>query len=91
MITGEYLRNLKTQYEQQCKDDHIGMQVEKYKEAILYCARKGGKKYEIIDINETIIDIVYEKLKEIFDTTIIKHEYANPIMPRIQHSILITW
>jgi hypothetical protein len=92
MYTAEYLQTLKSRTETERRDNPIQFTVNRYRDSILNQAMKGGKKYEIIDINETQIELVVEKLREIFiDVNIEINEYSNPVMEAIQKSIVIRW
>jgi len=92
MYTAEYLRNLKSKTEAERRDNPLQFTVNKYRDAILYHALKGGKRYEIIDIHESNLAITIEKLKEIFiDVTFEIVEYSNPVMISIQKSLVISW
>jgi hypothetical protein len=92
MYTAEYLRNLKTKTEAERRDDPIQFLVNKYRDQILYHALKGGRRYEIIDIHESNLEITIQKLQEIFiDVGFEIVEYSNPVMISIQKSIVITW
>jgi hypothetical protein len=90
-MNSEYLRGLKAEHEKKWKEDFVGMTIKKYTDGILATATRGGKKYDIIDIHESIVDRVIEGLKQVFDISIERHEYNNPIMIKPQVSILISW
>jgi len=92
MYTAEYLRNLKITNENERRENPIKYSVKRYTDSILNTALKGGSKYEISDIHESQIDIIIEKLREIFiDVNIEINEYYHPIMPLPQKSIIIRW
>jgi hypothetical protein len=92
MYTTEYLRNLKVNNDNERKTDPLKFLIKRYTNSILNMATQGGKKYDITDIHESQIDIVIEKLREIFiDVNIEINEYHHPVMPLPQKSILITW
>lgn len=63
-MNSEYLRGLKAEHEKKWKEDFVGMTIKKYTDGILATATRGGKKYDIIDIHESIIDRVIEGLKK---------------------------
>lgn len=87
-ITKEYLCNLQKEY----KTNPQKFLIERYKNMILECAKRGGHKFDIIDIHETNIQNVIEKLQEIFiDISFEIVEYSNPIMVTPQKMIRITW
>ncbi len=90
-MNSEYLRGLKAEHEKKWKDDFVGMTIKKYTDGILATAIRGGKKYDIIDIHDSLVDRVIEGLKKVFDISIERHEYNNPIMVKPQVSILISW
>ncbi len=91
-ITAEYLRNLKQQTEQEHRENPLGFKIKRYKDMILNTAMKGGRRYEIIDISESQVPIVHEKLKEIFvDLEIEINEYYSPVCPDKLKSIILKW
>jgi hypothetical protein len=66
--------------------------MERYVELVLSSARRGGKQYDIIDINESLIEKLLKDLKETFiDVPINIIEYNNPIMSKPQKIIRIDW
>jgi hypothetical protein len=94
MYTADYLRNLKAQTENERKENPLDFAAKKYRDGILACAKQGGKRYEIIDIHESHLEIIKLKLREIFIDINIKidiNEYNNPNMPLPQKSIIISW
>jgi hypothetical protein len=92
MYTADYLRNLKSKTENERKENPLEFKMKRYTEMILNTAMKGGHRYEIIDIHETQVPIVYEKLKEIFvDVEIEINEYYSPICPDKLKSIVLKW
>ena len=92
MYTAEYLRNLKSKTEAERRDDPIQFLVNRYRDTILNHAIKGGKRYEIVDIHESRLEIVIEKLSQIFiDVKFEINEYSHPSMISIQKSIVISW
>ena len=92
MYTADYLRNLKAKTENERKENPLGIKMKRYTEMILNTAMKGGHRYEIIDIHETQVPIVYEKLKEIFvDVEIEINEYYSPVCPDNLKSIILKW
>ena len=90
-MNSDYLRGLKEENEKKWKEDFLGMTIKKYTDGILATALKGGQKYNIIDIHESLVDKVIEGLKKVFDISIERHEYNNPIMIKPQITILISW
>jgi len=92
MYTAEYLRNLKTQSDNLRRENPIEFLVQRYRDTILNHALKGGKRYEIIDIHESKLEIMIQKLSEIFiDVKFEINEYSHPAMISIQKSIVISW
>ena len=92
MYTAEYLRNLKINNDNLRRDNPIEFLVQRYRDTILNHALKGGKRYEIIDIHESRLELMIQKLQEIFiDVKFEINEYSHPAMISIQKSIVISW
>jgi len=91
-ISAEYLRNYKSFYDNERKINPIGIAIARYKEMILSSARNGGKQFNITDVSDSELQLIKEKLKEIFtDVSMEIQDYSHPIMPKMQKRLNISW
>jgi hypothetical protein len=92
MATRLELQNMKREYENERRVDPEALFIRRYTEHIKQAAIHGRRYFDIIDINESKVDIVVERLQKLFpDVTITVSEYVNPVMTKPQKTIRIDW